>query len=186
MRRVIIGGLVFGFCVIVPVSANAQAPVPHTESTAIGLDVGAVVPSSDQGDQLDNAPVINGLIEYYLTPRVSLRGAAGWSQPSLKGSSIDKVREIPIRLDVHYNWERGKWHPFIGTGFSAYFTQYKRRGEPLGDSDTKLGVNAGGGIEYFLNRTVAVKSEGNYHKIGDLGRIDPSGMAFTAGLKTYF
>ena len=186
MRRVIIGGLVFGLCVIVPVSANAQAPVPHTESTAIGLDVGAVVPSSDQGDQLDNAPVINGLIEYYLTPRVSLRGAAGWSQPSLKGSSIDKVREIPIRLDVNYNWERGKWHPFIGTGFSVYFTQYKRRGEPLGDSNTKLGVNAGGGIEYFLNRTVAVKSEGNYHKIGDLGRIDPSGVAVTAGLKTYF
>ena len=47
-------------------------------------------------------------------------------------------------------------------------------------------VNAGGGIEYFLNRTVAVKSEANYHKIGDLGRIDPSGVALTAGLKTYF
>ena len=183
MRSVIIGSLVLSFCVIAPITATAQARVPHTESTAIGLDVGALVPTSDQ---LDNAPIISGLYEYYVSPRVSLRASAGWSEPSVKGSPIDKVREIPIRLDVNYNWEGGKWHPFVGTGLGAYFMQYMRRGESLGDSETKLGLNAGGGVEYFFNRTVTFKGEGRYQAVKDYGRINPSGVTFTAGLKTYF
>ena len=82
---------------------------------------------------------------------------------------------MPLRFDVNYNWERGKWHPFVGTGVGSYFLQYRRRDEPLGSSVTRFGLNAGGGIEFFLNRTVALKGEGRYHSVADFGRVDPSG-----------
>jgi len=126
------------------------------------------------------------LYEYYVTPRVSLRASAGWTEPSVKGSPIDSVRQIPIGVDVNYNWEGGKWHPFVGAGLGANFMQFRRRGESLGESETKPSVNVGGGVEYFINRALTIKGEGRYHAMGDFGRIEPSGVAFTAGLKTYF
>jgi opacity protein-like surface antigen len=93
---------------------------------------------------------------------------------------------MPLQFGVNYNWERGRWHPFIGAGLGAYFLQYRRRDAPLGDSVTRFGASAGGGIEYFLSRTVALKGEGRYHTVADIARVDPSGTTFTIGVKTYF
>lgn len=188
MRRIIIGSLALGLCLAVPVTVMAQSRqrVPHDESSAFGLDLGVFAPSGSQIDTLDSAPMISGLYEYYITPRVSLRGSLGWTQPSLSGSTIDEVRTVPVVFDANYNWEGGKWHPFVGAGMGAYWMQYRRRGAPLGDSDTKLGVNLGGGIEYFFNRAVTFKGEGRYHAVQQFDRIDPSGVTFTAGIKTYF
>jgi hypothetical protein len=47
-------------------------------------------------------------------------------------------------------------------------------------------VNLGGGIEYFLNRTVAVTGEGRYHSVALFNRVDPSGVTLTIGVKTHF
>lgn len=65
-------------------------------------------------DQLDHALIVNALLEYYLTPRVSLRTNFGLTDPGFAHESSDSLRQIPLRLDVNYNWERGKWHPFVG------------------------------------------------------------------------
>jgi outer membrane protein W len=183
MRHVIIGSFVLGLCAAAPVIAMAQGRVPHAESTAVGLDVGVFTP---KGDQLDNAPVISGFYEYYFTPRVSLRPSVTWSDANLNGSSIDSVRQVPVRVDLNYNWEGGKLHPFVGTGLGAYFMQLKHNGQSVGDSETKFGLNVGGGVEYFLHRPVTLKAEGRYHAINDFRGIEPSGLVFTAGLKTYF
>jgi hypothetical protein len=186
MRPVIIGSLVIGFFMVAPAMAGAQARVPAAQSTAIGLDAGGFAPSVAGSDQLENAPAFGGFYEYYVTPRVSLRASAGWSEPSIKNNSTDTVRMIPLAMDVNYNWERIKWHPFVGAGLGAYFTQYERRGESLGESGTSPGVNLGGGIEYFFTRTAAFKGEGRYHAIGKYRGVDLSGPRFTIGLKTYF
>ena len=118
MKRLIIGSLVLGLCVTAPVTAKAQGRVPHAESTAVGFEVGAYLPTADQ---LDNALTIGGFYEYYVTPRLSLRGSVGWTDPSFKGSATDSLRQIPIRLDINYNCERIKWHPFLGVGGGPYF-----------------------------------------------------------------
>src|SRR5206468_5105940 len=81
MRNVVLGSLTLALCVVVPVIAEAQERVPHARSQAVGFDVGAFLPTSDTGDQLDIAPPLTGFYEYYVTPRVSLRGTAGWTRP---------------------------------------------------------------------------------------------------------
>ena len=175
--------LVIGLLVATPVVGVAQERVPHTGSTAVGFDVGAFMPSDDQ---LDMAPVLGALFEYYLTPRVSIRTGFGFSNPSFQGDS--SLRQVPLRADLNYNWERGKWHPFVGTGVGAYFLQQKNSGgRPFGEQETKFGFNLGGGMEYFLNRRVAVKGEGRYHMIENATTgVDPSGLGLSVGLKTYF
>ena len=109
------------------------------------------------------------------------------TDPGFSRESTDSLRQIPLRLDVNYNWEGGKWHPFVGAGAGAYFLQFKDNGESLGESETKPGFNVGGGLEYFTGRTVSLKGEARYHVIGKArGGQDPSGLVFTGGIKKYW
>jgi len=184
MFRRALGVLVLGTCIVPPGIAAAQERAPHTGSTAVGVDVGAFVP---RDTQLDPALIVNALVEYYLTPRVSLRTDFGLTNPGFSRESSDSLRQIPLRADVNYNWEGGKWHPFVGAGVGAYFIQFKDNGQALGDSETKPGFNLGGGVEYFTGRTVSLKGEARYHFIGKTrAGEDPSGLVLTGGLKKYF
>jgi Outer membrane protein beta-barrel domain len=166
----------------VPATVSAQERVPHEASTAVGIDVGAFLPSDDV---FDNSPIVSVLYEYYVTPRVSLRTGFGWTDPGFDRTA-QSLRQLPLRVDVNYNWERGRWHPFVGTGIGAYFLQFKNNGESFGESETKVGLNAGGGIEYFLHRAVSFKGEARYHAVANVRGRDPSGVSLTGGLKTYF
>ena len=117
---------------------------------------------------------------------MSLRTDFGITNPSFARESVDSLRQIPLRVDLNYNWEGGRWHPFVGTGVGAYFIQLKDNGESFGASETKAGFNVGGGLEYFTGRTVSLKGEARYHMIGKTtGGQDPSGLVFTGGLKKY-
>ena len=184
MFRRIVCVLMIGSYLAVPGIASAQERSPHTGSTAVGVDVGAFIPTDNQ---LDNALIVNALFDYYVTPRVSLRTVFGLTDPGFSQESSDSLRQIPLRLDVNYNWERGKWHPFVGAGVGAYFLRFKDNGQAFGDTETKPGVNLGGGIEYFTGRTVSLKGEARYHMIGNTRNgTDPSGVVVTGGLKKYW
>jgi outer membrane protein with beta-barrel domain len=185
MNKRVLGMLVLGSCMISANTATAQElRAPHTGSTAVGVDVGAFVP---RDGQLDPAPIVNALLEYYFTPRVSVRTDFGLTDPGFGRESSDSLRQIPLRANVNYNWEGGKWHPFVGAGVGAYFIQFKDNGKALGSRETKPGVNLGGGVEYFTSRTVSLKGEARYHVIGKTSAgDDPSGLVFTGGLKKYW
>lgn len=184
MLRRVCGVLVLGACLLSPGVTAAQERAPHAGSTAVGVDVGAFVPAEQQ---LDNALIVSALLEYYLTPRVSLRTDFGLTDPGFTRESTDSLRQIPLRLDVNYNWEGGKWHPFVGAGVGAYFLRLKDNGRAFGDTETKPGFNVGGGVEYFTGRTVSLKGEARYHSIGNTrSGLDPSGFVLTGGLKKYW
>jgi opacity protein-like surface antigen len=183
MRRLFCRATVLGLLVISPTVVAGQERVPHKGTVAAGIEVGTFVPADDS---FDSSLLVNGLYEYYVTPRVSLRTEVGWANPGLSRSAIE-LRQIPLRLDLNYNWEGGRWHPFVGTGLGAYFLQVKNNNQPFGSSETKAGFNVGGGVEYFVHRTVSFKGEARYHRIGSSQFVqNPSGVAVTGGLKTYF
>jgi hypothetical protein len=140
MFRRVLAVIVLGTCIAVPGLAAAQERAPHTGSTAVGVDVGAFIP---RDGQLDTALIVNALLEFYLTPRVSLRTDFGLTDPGFARESTDSLRQIPLRADVNYNWEGGKWHPFVGAGVGAYFIQFKDNGEAFGSSETRPGFNLG-------------------------------------------
>jgi hypothetical protein len=183
MRLIAIGVLIVGGLLGIPGSTAAQERVPRAGTTAAGIDVGAFVPTTDG---LSNSLLLNVLYEYYVTPRVSLRTDFGWANPAFSDGGLDSLRQMPLRVDVNYNWEGGRWHPFVGTGVGLYFMQFRFNDEAIGGTETRFGLNTGGGVEYFLNRSVAIKGEGRYHAVGNVDGLDPSGITLTAGLKTYF
>ncbi len=184
MMKRVLGGLVLGSSVICAQVATAQERAPHTGSTAVGIEAGAFIPKDGQ---LDAAPIVNVLLEYYFSPRLSVRTDFGVTDPGFFRESSDSLRQIPLRANVNYNWEGGRWHPFVGAGVGAYFLQFKDNGQPLGTRETKPGMNVGGGVEYFTGRTVSLKGEARYHVIGKTRNgDDPSGLVFTGGLKKYW
>jgi len=187
MRKFFIGSLVLAVVVVSAASSSAQDSrrrQPHTGSEAIGFDVGAFVPNDES---FNSDLLVEGLFEYYVRPRVSLRTEFGFTDPGHSREPVDSLRQVPLRLDVNYNWEGGVWHPFVGAGVGAYFLRQKDNGVPFGQTFTQAGVNLGGGLEYFLNRRVTVKGEARYHRIDSLpGGPDPSGWALTIGMKRYY
>jgi hypothetical protein len=184
MRLPIVGSLIVALLLVVPGVASAQREgVPAAGQVAAGIEAGALIPTNDG---LGISAITNVLYEFYLTPRVSFRTDFGWSNPAFSGGAIDSLRQMPVRFDVNYNWEGGRWHPFVGTGVGVYFLQFRSGDATVGGTESRFGLNTGGGIEYFLNRTVTIKGEGRYHAVADARGEDPSGIVLTAGLKTYF
>jgi opacity protein-like surface antigen len=160
----------------------SRSPVPDQGMVAVGGSAGVFVPSDD----FNSSPFIEGFGEYYLTPRVSLRGRVAFTDPSFETEDSDSLRHLQLGFDAIYNWEHGKWHPFAGGGIGANVLQPKDNGEAFGDSKTKPSVNAIGGVEYFLNRRVSLKAEGRLQFLNDVFGRDPSGLALSFGVKRYF
>jgi len=166
-----------------PSTGVAQERVPHTGSAAGGFEVGTFFPGSDE---LSSSVVVNGLYEYYLTPRVSVRASFGWADPRFSTGAVNSLSQMPLTVSGEYNWEGGKWHPFVGAGAGLYFLRFTSDVPSTDNTDTRFGLNTGGGMEYFVSKTVSVKGEGRYHFIQDARGEEPSGFAMTAGVKTYF
>jgi hypothetical protein len=183
MRSLNISSMVLVLLAVVPSASRAQEGLPVSGTSAVGFDVGALAPMSDE---LSGSLFLNGLYEYYLTPRVSLRGDIGWTNPAFDVGAVNSLMQIPLRVSGTYNWEAGRWHPFATGGAGLYIVRFTAD-PPIGSStDTKFGVSTGGGVEYFLSRTIAVKGEGRYHWVPDIRGEQLSGTTFAAGLKTYF
>lgn len=163
--------------------AAAQGRVPAAESGALGADVGIFLP---RDEQLGSGLTFEGFYEYYLGARTSLRLGLGWANPEFERRTDDTLRHVRVAGDMVYNWERGAIHPFAGVGLGVYFLQRKDNGESVGDSETKFGGTILGGAEFFTSRTFAVKAEGRYHVVTDIGGLDPDGLSLTIGVKTYF
>ena len=166
-----------------PANASAQRRMPHKDAGAVGADVGVFLPRQDG---MTTGPAIEGFYEYYLSARDSLRVGAGWANPKQEADSDNTMRQVRIAVDVLHNWEGGAIHPFVGAGLGTYFLQPRSHGTNLGDSATKLGGTILGGVEFFTSNTFSVKGEARYHIVTKSGLYDPSGLALTIGVKSYF
>jgi hypothetical protein len=163
-------------------AASAQPRVPDTGMGAVSGSIGLIFPK----DPFETDVALAGAFDYYFTPRVSLRPGVMWAEPDVEDHD-ESLRRFGLMADVIYNWERGKWHPFVGAGIGAYFFQPKAAGESFRDDETNIGGNVGGGIEYFTTRTTVIKGEVQYHFIeqGSLPQ-SPSALTLMVGLKKYF
>ena len=167
----------------IPALASAQGRMPHKDAGAVGADVGLFLP---RADALKTAPIVEGFYEYYLSARDSLRVGAGWVNSKFARENVDSVRQIRIAVDLVHNWEGGAVHPFVGAGLGTYFLQFRDNGTSVGDSETKVGGTVFGGVEFFTSNTFAVKGEVRYHIVSKVNDFNPSGLAFTIGVKSYF
>ena len=168
---------------LTPAAASAQGRMPHAGASAVGADVGVFLPRMSG---MTTGLAIDGFYEYYMTARNSLRLGVGWANPEQEADSNAKTRQIRVGGDIVHNWEGGSVHPFVGAGLGAYSLQPRVNGVNQGTSATKLGGTLLGGLEFFTSKTFSVKGEAAYHIVSKSGPYDPSGLALTIGVKSYF
>jgi hypothetical protein len=169
-------------CALSPSAGAAQGRVPAAGSMAAGGEVGIFVPD----DAFEPSPIVGGFFEYYPSARLSLRPSVMFLDPGFDREPDDSLRQTRIGFDVIYNWEQGRWHPFVGGGVGAHLLRLKDNGRTIGDGSNELGVDGLGGVEYFVNRRNALKFEGRVQFVDDVFGVDPSGFAATVGFKHYF
>ncbi len=168
--------------------AQERTPVPNTGMWAIGGAIGAGTPSDPS---LSGGLDMTGNIERFLTPRFALRGQFGgeWSDIVNRGFT-GTISPVFLDGNAVYNFEGGVWHPYITGGLGMYRYRAFENLAPAA-TDTTLGLNVGGGLEYFANRRVTVTGEILFHDIGQVATPlttfnKGQFWTFTAGLKRYF
>jgi opacity protein-like surface antigen len=168
---------------LLPVATAAAQPVPNAGQVAVGGEVGVFIPADEQ---LSSGVVGGGLLEFYVTPRVGIRGTVTAIRSGYDRRDDDDERQLRFGVDVIHNWEFGRVHPFAGGGIAMHLLRFHRDGDNEGPNDTAFGVQGLGGVEFFLNRAWTVKTEGRYQWVGDRPNLDPDGLSLTIGLKRYF
>lgn len=169
-----------------PQETYAQAKAPSENTVAIGGHVGFLAVDTDTDDVAAN---LDAFLEYYYTPRASIRAMYSWAEPELGVGPKRTLRQQRVLVNFLYNWDLGRFRPFATIGGGAYFLQRREDGESIGRRVTKPGGNIGWGMEYYL-RTFAVRTEMNVHILNkeDSPEFDGelSGFSWTFGFKVPF
>lgn len=162
---------------------TAEAQTPDTGLIAIGGDIGIFFPD----EAFEKTLTLDATGEWYITPRIGLRAMLAWANPGFENRTEDKFRQTKLLFNGTYNWEFVEWHPFVTAGAGVYFVRqiFDDRDDP--DSETRGGLNFGGGVEYFTTDMFSIKGEARWDVVSDPpGLPDATGFSLTVGFKRYF
>jgi hypothetical protein len=175
----ILAALLFAIVFALP----ARAQTPDTGLIAVGANFGVFFPDEAQ----EKTVTIDGQAEWYVTPRISVRGLFGWASPGFENRTEDHFRQVRLLFNGVYNWERREWHPYVTAGAGVYFVRELLDGFDDPDSETRGGLNFGAGVEYFTGQMTSVKGEARFDIVSHPpGLGDASGFTITMGIKRYF
>jgi opacity protein-like surface antigen len=174
---------------VTPALAQRRTGRTPTEGMwGLGGSVGSAAPTDAS---LQSGLEVSGNLETYLTSRVSVRGQVGTSWSDITGRHFTgTITPTFFDANVVYNWEGGVIHPFITAGVGVYHF-HASESATQDQSDTKAGLNGGGGLEFFFDRRTTLTGEVGYHKVGafntPLATFDNGSFWRVAlGLKRYF
>ena len=181
---VIAGALLLA--VATPVAAQRGGAVPEAGMNAVGIFVGVAVP----GEELFKSGLNVGVSgEHYLTRRASVRGQLSGAFWRFTDFVEDRARPITLTGNIVYNWEHGAVHPYVTAGLGYY--RFRFTEADFDTSDSKFGLNIGGGAEYFISPRDSITGELLVHPVGGdaSGRFGDYGTFFwtlSGGYKKYF
>jgi len=162
-------------------AAHKASQAPKVGDMAVSANLGFASAFDSNFDGIE--PAFTGTFEYYSTPRVSWRGLLGFTSFEADSPSDAEVDFTFLNGNVSYNWEGGWVHPFVTGGIGIYSKDASSSLPPDADG-TEFGLNAGGGLDWFLGERWALKFEGTFHGIA--GDEPDSFFLGTVGFKWWF
>jgi len=166
-----------------PILAQTRVRTPDKGVIGYGVDAGVLFPDA----AFENTLTFDGFGEYYVSPRLGIRGLFAFASPGLSGSNEDHFRQTKLLFSGVYNWEKGSWRPFAQAGAGFYFVRLKLDAEIDPPGETRGGLNFGGGTEYLLNNEAAIKIELRWDVVSHPFLLpDATATTLTFGYKRYF
>lgn len=155
---------------------SMQAERPVTYGGAVGLNM----PMGDAGDGLNMGFKVNGMVELHpQSMPVDFRGEIGYSRFGADGvDGHQSVLSFVPNVLYHFSTQ-SRVQPYVIGGLGLYRLSVTADADtPFGPisvsaSDTKFGINAGGGLAFPLsNSRASIFVEARYHHVfGDGGSL---------------
>ncbi|MBJ6725520.1 outer membrane beta-barrel protein [Geomesophilobacter sediminis] len=113
------------------------------------------------------------------------------------GSDTGDFGITDLALGGQYRFQpRARLVPYLGAGLDILINDYSPYGGALRDVDTTVGAHVSGGVDYFIQRQVALTAEAKVLLApnasvsdrfgGHTGNFDPSSFAGTVGIRYFF
>jgi opacity protein-like surface antigen len=177
--------LVIALCATAPPGAMAQSDMGLK---SLGAAVGYVSP-----DNLDGTFGIGAFANWgMITPRIGLESRLdfwSWSESAFGAES--KVRDVSLgaRGKYFFNTANPRLQPFVGAGLALHFVKAEVSVEVPGfppmsvsDSETKLGLDLGGGLSIPMSPRTAFLGELWYGIVPDVSQFSlRAGVSFAIG-----
>ena len=187
----------------------AQAIAPYGGTVAIGASAGGAVPI---GDRLENGLYTGGNLSIALASQVALTAEVGANWLDVDGPGL-QTHLMPrfADLDLVIHLRRGPFRPFVTGGVGVYRytltvssaafadptlrTQLTALGltpasrTSIESRHDEIGVNFGGGFEYFFSRRSALLMDGRVHASQNFVQVAPFKGVFvnaSIGFRQYF
>jgi hypothetical protein len=159
----------------------AAASTPEKGDMAVSFNVGLANAFDSDFDKVE--PVLTGTYEYYTSPRFSWRGLLGVTTFDANLPGDPSLDVTFVNANVVYNWEGGRIHPYV-TGGVGFYDKSGSSNLPSLFDERVFGVNAGGGINWFLGSRWGLKFEGTLHGVS--GESPNTIFIGTAGAMFWF
>jgi outer membrane protein len=161
--------------------------------------IGFLNPADNHSDFLHNKTdegfIAGGSIIYGFDNH--LAGEIDVSRTSF-GSETGDFGVTNVSLGVQYRFalSHRPLVPFIGAGMDILMSDYNPHSGVNRDVDTTVGAHINGGVDYFLQKQLAITAEvkvvgapdtGIYDRFGDhVGDFNPSSVSTTVGFRCFF
>jgi hypothetical protein len=166
------------FVVTVALPAFSQTtPVAGEKGrVAAGLDAGVTFPF---GAGYDPGWAVNGSFDYYVARRFAIRASAGYASSST--DFTDSFTRASFLGSAVFQFGESALRPYARAGIGVYAVS-----PPVGATRARVGVHAGGGLEWFFNPNTALTGEGLFHLLPDAEDRSASSVDVTLGVRHYF
>lgn len=107
------------------------------------------------------------------------------------------VTNISLGAQYRFMTQQGQFVPYLGAGLDILVSDYDENGGASSDIDTTVGAHVSGGLDFFVQRNLALTAEVRLvaapdAKITDrqsgshAGDFDPSSFSTTVGIRYFF
>lgn len=188
-------------CMATTISMTAGLAMADSINGKLGVTgrVGFLSPADNNAEYFDNRTdtglVVGGGLIYGVDDHIALELEATRSE---FGSDTGDFGVTDISIGGQYRFAvQQRFVPYLGAGFDVLVSDYDENSGLRSDIETKVGVHIKGGVDFFIQRNLALTAEAKLvaapdAKITDsqsgahAGDFDPSNISTTVGLRYFF
>lgn len=188
-------------CMATTISMTAGLAMADSINGKLGVTgrVGFLSPADNNAEYFDNRTdtglVVGGGFIYGLDDHIALELEASRTE---FGSDTGDFGVTDISIGGQYRFAvQQQLVPYVGAGFDVLISDYNENSGFSSDIETKVGVHVSGGVDFFIQRNLALTAEAKLvaapdAKITDrqsgahAGDFDPSSFSTTVGLRYFF
>jgi outer membrane protein len=189
-------------CLATTISMTAGTAMADSIKGKLGVTgrIGFLVPADNTAENLNNktdtgfnagAGLIYG-IDDHIAAELEVTRASFGSDTGDFG-----VTDVSLGAQYRFALQQRQLVPYLGIGLDILVSDYDENGGAKSDVDTTVGAHISGGVDYFLQKNLALTAEVKLvvapdaritdRSSGDhVGNFDPSSFSTTVGIRYFF